>query len=56
MNELHIFTEPEATVRRSSVKKVFLEISLNSQENACARVSAYYSVFWLVEKVMSDNV
>ena len=29
----------EAVVRRCSVKKVFLEILLNSQENTCARVS-----------------
>ena len=29
----------EVVVRRSSVKKVFLEISQNSQENTCARGS-----------------
>ena len=29
----------EAVVRRCSVKKVFLQISQNSQENTCARVS-----------------
>ena len=29
----------ETVVRRCSIKKVFLEISLNSQENTCARVS-----------------
>ena len=29
----------EAVARRCSVKKVFLEISQNSQENAIARVS-----------------
>ena len=29
----------EAFVRRCSVEKVFLEISQNSQENTCARVS-----------------
>ena len=29
----------EAVVRRCSVKKVFLEILLNSQENTCATVS-----------------
>ena len=29
----------KAVARRCSVKKVFLEISLNSQENTCARVS-----------------
>ena len=29
----------EAVARRCSVKKVFLEISQNSQENTCARIS-----------------
>ena len=29
----------EAVIRRCSVKKVVLEISQNSQENTCARVS-----------------
>ena len=29
----------EAVVRRSSVKKMFLKISQNSQENTCARAS-----------------
>ena len=29
----------EAVVQRCSVKNVFLEISQNSQENTCARVS-----------------
>ena len=33
------FPIPEAVVRMCSVKKVFLEISQNSQENTCARVS-----------------
>ena len=28
---------PEAVVQRCSVKKVFLKISPNSQENTCAR-------------------
>ena len=32
-------TNAEAVVRRCSVEKVFLEISQNSQENTCARVS-----------------
>ena len=31
----------EAVVRRCSVKKAFLEISQNSQENTCARVSFF---------------
>ena len=30
---------PESVVRRCSVKKVFLQISLNSQENTCNKVS-----------------
>ena len=30
---------PKAVAQRCSVKKVFLEISLNSQKNTCARVS-----------------
>ena len=30
---------PEAVARRSSIKKEFLEILQNSQENTCARVS-----------------
>ena len=33
------FQGPEAVVRRCSGKKAFLEISQNSQENNCARVS-----------------
>ena len=33
--------EAEAVVRRCSVKKVFLEIWLNCQENNCARVSFF---------------
>ena len=32
---------PEAVAQRCSVKKVFLEISQNSQENTCARVSFF---------------
>ena len=34
----------EAVVQRSSVKKVFSEISQNSQENTCARVSCFNKV------------
>ena len=37
--ELNLFDTPEAVARRCSVKKVFLEISQNSQENTCAIVS-----------------
>ena len=32
----------EAVVQRCSAKKVFLEISQNSQENTCARVSFFF--------------
>ena len=34
-----IIAQKQAIARRCSVKKVFLEISQNSQENTCARVS-----------------
>ena len=34
-----IDSDIEAVVQRFSVKKVFLEISQNSQENTCARTS-----------------
>ena len=33
------FLSAEAVAQGCSVKKVFLEISQNSQENTCARVS-----------------
>ena len=35
----HFILSPEAVVQRCSVKKVFLKISQNSQENTCAKVS-----------------
>ena len=42
-SEFTIFTAlilpSEAVVQRSSVKKMFLKVSQNSQENTCARVS-----------------
>ena len=39
------FKAPEALVQRCFVKKkVFLEISQNSQENNCARVSSFNKV------------
>ena len=37
--EINIWIALEAIVQRCSVKKVFLGISQNSQENTCARVS-----------------
>ena len=36
----------EAVARRWSLKKVFLEISQNSQENNCARVSFLIKTLW----------
>ena len=38
---LFFFYPAEVVVQRCSVKKVFLEISQNSQENTWARVSFY---------------
>ena len=34
-----VWVSPEAVVWRCSVEKLFLEISQNSQENTCVRVS-----------------
>ena len=39
LNYLRYLSVWEAAIQRCSVKKVFLEISQNSQENTCARVS-----------------
>ena len=40
MNQVRLAAAPaEAVAQRYSVKKVFLEISQNLQENTCARVS-----------------
>ena len=39
MDTLEQIARSEAVVQRYSVKKVFLEILQNSQENTCARVS-----------------
>ena len=39
-----MYWRSEAVVQRSSVKKVFLEISQNSQENTCTRVSFFNKV------------
>ena len=36
---IYNFINTEAVVQRCSLKKVFLEISQNSHENTCARVS-----------------
>ena len=35
---------PEVVVHRCSVRRVFLEISKNSQENTCARISFFNKV------------
>ena len=37
--DVSAFEQPEAVNQRSSVKEVFLEISENSRENTCDRVS-----------------
>ena len=39
-----IIRSSEAVIQSCSVKKVFLEISQNSQENTCARVSFFNKV------------
>ena len=36
---IYLLRKTETVAQRCSVKKVFLEISQNSQENTCARVS-----------------
>ena len=48
-----LFYPAEAVVQRCSVKKAFLEISQNSQENTCARVSLLIKFhasgfFWII--------
>ena len=47
----------EIVVQRWSVKKVFLEISQNPQENTCARVTLSFPVMWLnfLNDVKSKN-
>ena len=35
----YVFRSTEAVIQRCSLEKLFLEISQNSQENTCARVS-----------------
>ena len=39
LEEIDAYSFPQAVAQRWSVKNVFLEISQNSQESACARVS-----------------
>ena len=43
-----------AVVQKYSVKKVFLEISQNSQENACARVSFLIKLLNVLERKTKD--
>ena len=45
-NVVYVQRETEAVARRCSVKKVFLEISQNSQENTCGRVSFLIKLFF----------
>ena len=45
----------ETVVWRCSVKKVYLEISLNSQENTCARVSFLQSYTCNFVKIVSET-
>ena len=44
---VRIYLKSEAVTRRRSVKKVLLEISQNSQENTCARVSLINLQAWV---------
>ena len=46
---IYNFINTEAVVQRCSLKKVFLEISQNSQENTCARVSFFNKVAGLMQ-------
>ena len=46
---LYVLLFSEAVAQRCSVKKVFLEISQNSQENTCARV------FFLINLQKKDS-
>ena len=39
IKEQRIIGTPEAVAQGCPIKKVFLEVSQNSQENTCARVS-----------------
>ena len=43
-NKHRLLISSEAVAQRCSVKKVFLEISQNSQENTCARASFFNKV------------
>ena len=55
---LHSFIQSiygiEADVRRCFVKKMFLEISQNSQENICARAS--FLIVWLKSFIIAKQI
>ena len=46
----------EAVAKMCSVKKVFLEISQNSQKNTCARVSFFHKVAELMLLSLVDQI
>ena len=45
----------EAVAQMCSVKKVFLEISQNSQENTCARVSSLLKLYTMANNVIKKQ-
>ena len=45
MDFIKIYLQTEVVTDRCSIKQVFLEISQNSQENACARVTFLIKFF-----------
>ena len=47
--------ESEVVARKSSVKKVFLKIPQNSQENICPRVSLQYLFCKRLQKHASEE-
>ena len=46
LNSTIIFSNSEAVAGKCSIKKMFLKISLNSQENVCVRVSEKKKTLW----------
>ena len=51
-----ILERKEAVVRSCSVKKVFLEISQNSKESTCARVSFLIKRLWLWDFIKKETL
>ena len=45
MDFIKIYLQTEAVTDRCSIKQVFLEISQNSQENVCARITSLIKFF-----------